>query len=302
MKRVCVLMSTYNGEKYLEEQLDSILNQKGDFSLDILVRDDGSKDNTISILKKYSDENKLTWYTGENLKPAKSFIDLMLHVSNDYDYYAFSDQDDYWKSNKIEKSIENLVKDVPALCYSNPELVDGDLNPLGRKVYKNKPYLDLYSIICGANIIGCTVLFNKQLLDVIKYGGMPNVITMHDSYLARVCVSIGGKISYDSNSYMKYRQHGNNVIGINTGVSGKIKNRIHDIFNKANITIDEQTNEILRIYDEKIPIENKKWLVKVGMYRKNILNRVSLAFSLKTKYISKNMSLKIRLAILFGNR
>ena len=98
--RVAVLMSTYNGEKYLNEQIDSILSQSGNFELSLLVRDDGSTDETINILNKYQNLGKLKWYSGKNLGPGKSFIDL-LYKTHGYDYYAFSDQDDVWMTGKI---------------------------------------------------------------------------------------------------------------------------------------------------------------------------------------------------------
>lgn len=301
-KKILVLMSTYNGENYIEEQLKTILSQKGDFCLDILVRDDGSTDLTCDILSHYQKKGLLKWYTGDNLKPAKSFMDLVFKCDNVYDYYAFSDQDDFWMENKIQAAINLLENEKTAVYYSNPELVDKDLNSLGNYVYKNIPNDDLYTTICGASIIGCTMVFTHELMKIIKQGEMPKYITMHDSYIARICVAVGGKIIYDNNSYMKYRQHGNNVLGIGNKFGEKLKNRLHDIFNESPVTIDKQTNEILRIYEDKIPSQNKIWLEKVINYRKNIINRISLACCRKTKYITSSISIKIRLAILFGNR
>ena len=102
--RVAVLMSTYNGEKYIREQIDSILEQSGNFDLDLWVRDDGSKDSTQQILQEYAQQRKLHWYTGENLGAAHSFIDLVRKCKG-YDYYAFADQDDYWMTNKIQMGV-----------------------------------------------------------------------------------------------------------------------------------------------------------------------------------------------------
>lgn len=84
MTKVLILMSTYNGEKYIEEQLESILNSEG-VDVDILVRDDGSTDRTIDILSKYKDRNLLDFYVGLNLKPAQSFRNLIEVCSLDYD-------------------------------------------------------------------------------------------------------------------------------------------------------------------------------------------------------------------------
>ena len=252
--KVVVLMSTYNGEKYLNEQIDSIINQKGDFELDLLIRDDGSTDNTRNILAKYENNESIYWYGGENLKPAKSFIDLILKVENKYDFFAFSDQDDFWMENKIEEAIERIKdEDLPTIYFSNAELVNSKLDPLKEKLYKTELKNDIYTTMCAANIIGCTMVFNKKMLEVIKQGGMPETVIMHDSYLSRVCMAIGGKIIYDSNAYIKYRQHQNNVLGVKSSIISKLHERLQDIFTKSDITIDEQVREILRIYGNIIP-------------------------------------------------
>ena len=149
--RVAVLMSTYNGEKYLKQQIDSILNQRGDFQLDLLIRDDGSNDNTISILEEYTQTNKIHYYIGNNLGPAYSFLDLLIN-SHNYDFYAFADQDDYWMPNKISVAISNLSNiKGPALYFANAELVDSNLNSVGRNVYKKT------STIAVAKILAVTL-------------------------------------------------------------------------------------------------------------------------------------------------
>lgn len=129
MKTVMVLLSTYNGEKYLKEQIDSVLSQKN-VNVNILVRDDGSYDETKTILQKYQDEGKLKWYTGNNLKATYSFLDL-LHNTPKADYYAFCDQDDVWNENKLIMAInklENLPKYKPALYTGRLNITDSELN------------------------------------------------------------------------------------------------------------------------------------------------------------------------------
>ncbi|MBQ4399872.1 MAG: glycosyltransferase, partial [Alphaproteobacteria bacterium] len=106
MDNVLVLMSTYNGEKYLKTQLDSILAQQG-VNVQILVRDDGSSDGTLPILQAYAAQGKLTYYTGPNLKPAKSFMDLIYNAPQ-ADFYAFADQDDYWLPEKLICAVNKL--------------------------------------------------------------------------------------------------------------------------------------------------------------------------------------------------
>ena len=109
--RVLVLMSTYNGEKYLDKQLESILNQNVK-NVDILIRDDGSKDNTIKIINKWLVEfpKRIKLETKENIGVVKSFFELVKAAPIDYDYYFFSDQDDYWSEKKLEKAIEKMKK------------------------------------------------------------------------------------------------------------------------------------------------------------------------------------------------
>ena len=98
MKEITVLMSTYNGEMFIREQIDSILNSK-DVELQLLVRDDGSSDQTIPILKSYQTKKKLSFYQGHNVRPAKSFMELLCKAPNSK-YYAFSDQDDSFYSGR----------------------------------------------------------------------------------------------------------------------------------------------------------------------------------------------------------
>ena len=107
--RIAVLMSSYNGEQYIKEQIDSILNQKGKFNIDIYVRDDGSFDNTIHILEDYQKKGLIKFCGGENIGPAKSFLTL-LALADGYDFYAFADQDDIWFENKIESAILKIEK------------------------------------------------------------------------------------------------------------------------------------------------------------------------------------------------
>ena len=106
MKKVTILLSSFNGEAYLEEQLGSIVAQK-DVQTNILVRDDGSSDHTCDILDQWQQKAVLSWYRGENIGPARSFMDL-LRQAGDSCYYAFSDQDDYWLSDKLKVAVDKL--------------------------------------------------------------------------------------------------------------------------------------------------------------------------------------------------
>lgn len=303
MIKVAVLMSTYNGERYLAEQIDSILNQKGGFLIDLYVRDDGSNDNTTSILNLYQQKRKLVWYTGKNIKPAKSFYNLLLHCT-DYDYYAFSDQDDFWEESKIQNGISHLasLKEIPALYCSNAELVDDKLNYLGRNVYKTPPKTDFETVLCAGGLLGCTMILNAKLVNMItKVQEYPRMV-LHDFYVAALCASIGGKIIYDNSTTMKYRQHESNVVGVSHGFLKTVQARFRDITYHEPIGISGQANSILSNYADYLDVGKRKWLCAVANYRHGIINRFKLAFSSRTKYINRNIGIKLRLSILLGNR
>ena len=302
MKKIAVLMSSYNGEKYIKEQIDSILNQVGDFQIDLWVRDDGSKDSTINILETYSKEGRISWYSGENLGPANSFLDLIRHC-RDYDYYAFSDQDDYWLPGKIKRGIETLSAcDDMAIYFSNAYVVDEKLNSSGRCVYKKLPKTDFYSLTCAGGIIGCTMIFNNKMAERVYNYPMPSRIIMHDAYLSVLCRAFGGKIFYDENPLMKYRQHRNNVVGVSVGLFSTIINRFKSSFIPSKVSIAEQCESILDVFTDELSDDKKKWLQKVSKYRNRFTDRLKLALSGKPSYINFNKSFFLRLAIFLGNR
>lgn len=299
--RVAVLMSTYNGEKYLNEQIDSILSQSGNFELSLLVRDDGSTDETINILNKYQNLGKLKWYSGKNLGPGKSFIDL-LYKTHGYDYYAFSDQDDVWMPGKIARAIDILQKfECAALYFCNAEYVDQDLYPLGGNTYKKYVPTDLYSAVLNPGYLGCTMVFNSQLVSVIQEHEFPHDLYIHDAFIARVCVAVGGKIKYDPEVYIKYRQHGNNVIGSTVGKADAIKRRIGMIKEKPKVGIVDELKDLNEIYSDKIGFEEKNWISTIIGYKTTFMTKCELAFSRKPSFTSKNMRITIGLKILLGN-
>ncbi len=300
--KLAVLLSSYNGEKYIKEQIDSILDQKGDFSLDLWVRDDGSTDSTPQILETYAQEGKLNWYTGPNLKPAKSFMDLLLHCPG-YDYYAFADQDDYWYPEKLQVGLD-LLKDCtgPSISFANARLVDGALNPLGRNVYKNPPRRDFYSLVYGSNIIGCTMVLNSALVRLAQEKPMPADLFMHDYYMLNLCTLYDGTVVYDPNPHMDYRQHGGNVIGAKWTKADALKDRIRRITTPAKVSIATQSQSLYDLYPQAPSKEKLDFLKQVAEYKRNCFTALALACSRKPRCNSKNMAVTIRLSYLLRNR
>ena len=229
MKNIQILMSTFNGEKYLREQIDSILSQEGKIRISLLVRDDGSSDGTIEILKEYEKKNKIKWYKGRNLGPAKSFLDLIKN-SDKADYYAFSDQDDYWEPDKLINAVKCLDKkksDVGKLYYSALNIVDKNLN-FKRKTVINEE-IDFKKGIVRNQATGCTMVFNNYIRTFLLDKDF-EYVGMHDSLLYRLALLYNWHIYRDDKSYIKYRQHENNVLGMTYSRVGNLKKKIRKFF------------------------------------------------------------------------
>lgn len=219
-KKLAVLLSTYNGEMYINEQLDSLINIVRDFELDILIRDDGSSDSTCKIIKMYmSKHDNIFLYEGENLGVIGSFLWLVENIDN-YDYYAFCDQDDVWEPLKLIAATTKIDKfsHNRAIAYCSAyNFVDERLNPLGR--YTSRSDFSLNNILIENCAPGCTLVFNNALRHIYLNLNVENIskcIVMHDWFFLSLA-SIFGTVVYDNNSYLLYRQHENNAIGIKSG-------------------------------------------------------------------------------------
>ena len=236
MDKVQVLLSTYNGEKYLQEQIESILKQE-DVEISLLIRDDGSCDKTIEIIENLKRKNSnISYYPGDNLGPARSFMDL-INKSGNFDYYAFSDQDDVWKPKKLISAINKLKQsNKPSLYMSSLEIVDESLNFIETKQVDGNFCFEGEMIKNFAT--GCTQVFNKTLMEIIK-SYTPNYIIMHDSWITRVCYAIGGNVIIDNNSNILYRQHQGNVLGYQDEGFQKLKRQFKIAFlNKVRMRVN----------------------------------------------------------------
>lgn len=307
MEKVCVLMSTYNGEKYLEKQIESILNQKG-VEVKLIVRDDGSSDNTIEILRNYAKSKKIFFYKGKNLGPAGSFMSLLnsdfvkLLMSQGV-YIAFSDQDDIWKSNKLSRAIEILktpdYKNVPAIYTCNFQLInqsDDFIENINHIVTTN--FLDSLII---SSCTGCTMVFNYNLYKELE-NVCPENIYMHDDWIHKVCLALGGKVFFDRGARnVFYRQHENNVIGLKTRFFSKISSYL-DFLTDTRYK-DRMLNEykdINKLYNSKIPSKNSSLIKEVLNYKNlGLISRINFANKICKKAQIKSFTRDFRLAIFF---
>ena len=217
--KIEILMATYNGEKYIGEQINSIINQTYT-NWNLLIRDDGSKDKTLNIIKKYEKmDNRIILIRDnkDNLGFVKNFEELLKKSRTEF--VMFSDQDDYWLENKIEKYVEVIEKldkkklEKPLLIHSNSYICDKNLKILEEKFIdsniageKKSKSIFFYYIVQGA-----TVLINRNLIKkVIPFS---NNVKLHDRYFHLISEFLGNRI-FINESLMKYRQHGNNEIGV----------------------------------------------------------------------------------------
>ncbi|MGN1051416.1 MAG: glycosyltransferase [Acutalibacteraceae bacterium] len=267
MKKVLVLLSTYNGEKYLDTQIMSITKQEG-VDVDIVVRDDCSKDNTVKLLQDYADRDIIKrFYCGENKGPAMSFWDLIVNAEEGYDYYSLCDQDDFWLPGKLSEAVKNLMNyQKPAMYFSKLCYVDENLDELGKTLpLENYPY-DFCQEFLKNQMAGCTSVFNSLLLSYFKKY-TPKNIAMHDRWMYLVCLGIGGEIVFDENSYIKYRQHSKNVT-VSKSILQKYKARIKRVFGEKQY-IFSYAQQLIEGYENSLTKENKESVFKILNYKKN---------------------------------
>ena len=198
MEKILVIMSTYNGEKYLKEQIESILCQHG-VEVTLLIRDDGSSDKTPDILKEYeSKEPHITCIYGKNFGFRRSFYDTLLQSGNEYDYYAFSDQDDVWMEDKMLNAV-NAIKaqnNRIALYATGLHVVDEQLQPMYDNTFK-KLRISYGSALSRQRLAGCTMVFTKELADLCRK--------------FRITEEMGNTISHDAAVYYICPSHSHNL-------------------------------------------------------------------------------------------
>ena len=281
MDKILVLLATYNGEKYLAEQLDSLFAQK-ELQVSVLVRDDGSTDRTTEILEQYSKGWNLNWYQGEHLNVQRGFLDLMKRgAETEFQYFAFCDQDDVWDEDKLSVAVSKLKLDdekIPLLYYCGQRLVNENLSFIEN--HKMNPYRTEYARFILNDAAGCTEVFNRNLLEaVVQYE--PKYILMHDAWVLKVCLAIGGHILVDEMPHMSYRQHGQNVMGLRRDLRSKL------IRAKQYITeqqVELQMQELIKGYEKDLVQNYKQIIEDVLSYKTNWKSRIRLMNKKKFDY------------------
>lgn len=278
MNNVQVLMSTYNGEKYLREQINSILNQK-DVNIYLFVRDDGSTDGTVDILKEYEKKGLIKCFFGKNIGYKKSFLHLLWLVrKSKMEYYSFADQDDIWLEDKISSAISLIGKmntEKPVLYTSSLQRVDSNLKKIGIQKFKNLK-LTVGNEIARHRLAGCTYVFNYILFDIVKNAyNYKELNCSHDELVSLLCMSCGGKVFFDNNSHILFRRHNNNSSIDGQGFLKKFLNEMQ-FFSKRKNEKYNYVKSVLKYFDKYITLESKLLLEEISTYKDSSRKTIKL--------------------------
>ncbi len=299
---VTVLLATYNGEKHLEEQLKSIIEQTySDFR--IVIRDDGSTDNTLDIINRYAEvfpeKIEVCPTSSPTGSAAGNFFKLMQLYSDDY--IMLSDQDDVWLPEKIETTLAAMKKaeaengtKTPILVHTDLCVVDEKLNTISSSFIKyqrlSPENTDLNSLLMQNSVTGCTVMFNRALYE--KLFILPEVTAMHDWWLALIAATFG-KIVFLDTPTMLYRQHGNNEVGAKNAKSlSFIFSKLKSIDKMKRIykIISLQAEFLADNYDEMLTSKQKKLLRAVAELPN--MSRIQKIKTIKKYRLYKNTVLR----------
>lgn len=291
-EKIDILIATYNGEKFIREQLDSIINQTYN-NLRIVISDDCSNDSTKEILEEYKNkDNRIEVYLQErNLGVVKNIEFLLNKVKSNY--YMLSDQDDYWLPQKVEKSIEKLKEEEADLVFGDLEVVDEKLDTiyesfndymlLSRKI---KKYINTGKMNYLYNCItGCTILAKKETIKYIVPIPDYSKRLIHDHWIG-IMTELNGKLAYMPEKYIKYRQHGNNQIGTDKISHGfkrleQVRNLFIDVklgifgtyvennerFSKELQELNEKSYEYYKQLEKKKYFNFRGWTIFHRLYR-----------------------------------
>lgn len=258
-KQVAILLSTFNGEQFLPQQLDSLYAQEG-VDCHIFVRDDGSCDGTLAILHGYArDHGRLRLTAGSNIGFVHSFFTLLQAAGDEYDFYFFCDQDDVWHPRKALAAVAMLEQRQqcgPAMYCGRTEYVDEQLRPLGFSPAYACSKVGWGNALVQNIATGCTVALNNPARNLLVTR-LPRQCLAHD-WWAYLVVSAFGEVIYDPRSYIQYRQHGSNAIGMQqSGYSGLML-RVRRFLKRRGFGILDQLDEFMRLYGNDLSGERQE--------------------------------------------
>lgn len=225
-KKVAILLATFHGQHYLHEQLDSFARQTHS-NWEVWASDDGSEDDTHQILEQYRQDwgvQRLSIHNGPQEGFAANFLSLTCKAEINADYFAYSDQDDVWEDDKLERAVNWLSKvpeNVPALYCSRTRLVDERNCEIGvSPLFSKMPSFSnaLMQNIGGGN----TMVLNKSARSLLQIAGDQISVVTHDWWAYIVVTGCGGQVFYDPAPTLRYRQHAGNLVGMNSSALARL--------------------------------------------------------------------------------
>lgn len=297
MSKIAILMSTYNGEEFLNSQLESIANQITKHDISLYIRDDGSKDNTIHIIEKWMDKIDIHLDVGNNIGPARSFWNLFKNKSVHADYYAFCDQDDIWDNNKMEIAVNSLSGEYH-LYACNCRSIDADGMLLEQCRKKNAPEIALDKLFVSGVTQGCAMVITNELREYICEKNI-SCVPMHDQVICMYALTFG-KFFWDPTPHFSYRFHDNNVVA-NKNKSG-ILSKIQTFKRWKRNSKDSLTVVAKELLSNCVEIDEdmKCFLENVAECKNSVLSKIYLLRNSRIKRMNRVYRNSFYLRVLFN--
>lgn len=261
-KKVQVLLSTYNGEKYLRQQLESIVAQTIFPEVSVLIRDDGSDDGTKEILKEYEARYNFEVFYGKNLGISKSYEWLMLHSSRNCAFFALCDQDDLWLPNKLEIACAVLAKhdsNSPLLYVGRSRITDEKLNSIGVSVKPQR--ISFYNAMVQNVCPGHNQVFSKSLMDYLIRTSIGSAYVV--DWWVYLTASGIGEIVFDDRFFTLHRQHGHNAVGYMISPFKQLILRTKRLFGNEASAITKQLKAFYDCCSLSLPVEYRN---EIGLF------------------------------------
>lgn len=276
--KVAVLMSSYNGEMFIKEQIDSILCQKN-VDVTLYIRDDGSTDNTIEIIRSYLNDKRVRLFVdGRNLRPGLSFLTLLSKVISEepiYEYYSFADQDDIWLEEKLNAAIKSIKETEKPTLYCSNQIIFRNGEQEGLKI-KGQPEISLMHSVSLNDFSGCTMVLNRALAGLVHSTKPPSKYFLlkryHDSWIVLLAL-IKGELIYDNNAYIKYRIHSHNAAGLNNMT---FVQRLKRFFKNGVKNLRKTTCEDLLNAFPELNFGDRRHIENMANYQKSLTTRFLL--------------------------
>ncbi|WCF07860.1 glycosyltransferase family 2 protein [Paenibacillus thiaminolyticus] len=283
--KVQILVSTYNGEKYLAEQLDSLLKQSHSYFL-ITIRDDGSSDSTTAIIREYVSHypHKIEAFFENNVGVIASFFELLTkHVHKDTDYICLCDQDDVWMSDKLERGLHALgghTGNMPMMHITSTQMVNDMLQPLNCWPPAPRRGPSFFNALIENIAVGATMMINRPTIEMMqRHVPHPEHIVMHD-WWAYLVVSAFGKVIYDEKPSILYRQHQRNVVGGQNGIIETLEKKWGNYRKHCESKIYwSQAKEFERCWGELLPMELRGGLQQFLLSGRTLTMRIHYALT-----------------------